>query len=56
MNFGETYLKAIDAAIAGATINIPSNEETTIALPSAPEGITYKWESASTTLNNLNNY
>ncbi len=47
MNFGESMAK-VDAAIAGVTVNIPSNEETTIALPIAPNGVTFKWESAST--------
>ncbi len=47
MNFGETYLKEVDAAIASVDLTIPSNEETTFALPTAPSGITYKWESNS---------
>ncbi len=48
MNFGETYLAEVDAAMAAATIEIPSNEEVTFNLPTAPDGLAYKWESAST--------
>lgn len=48
MNFADTYLSKVDAAIAAATVTIPSNEETTFALQQAPEGVTFKWESAST--------
>lgn len=47
MNFAKE-LEKVDAAIEGATVNIPSNEETTVALPQAPAGISFKWESVST--------
>lgn len=46
MNFSEN-LKNVDAAIAGATVVIPENEETTITLPTAPTGVSFKWESSS---------
>lgn len=47
MNFGETYLKEVDAAIAGAAVTVPEGDATEVALPAAPSGIEFKWESAS---------
>lgn len=47
MNFGETYLKNVDAAIASAAVTVPEGEATEVALPAAPDGIEFKWESAS---------
>lgn len=48
MGFGSTYLQKVDAAMNNATVNIPSNDDTTVALPQAPNGISFKWESVST--------
>ncbi|MGM9936270.1 MAG: pectinesterase family protein, partial [Candidatus Ornithomonoglobus sp.] len=47
MNFA-AQLTDVDSAIADTTITIPSNEDTVFDLPQAPEGVTFKWESAST--------
>ena len=47
MNFGEEYLTKVDEAIANADVTVPEGEETTVNLPSAPSGIKFKWQSAS---------
>ncbi len=47
MNFGEEYLTEVDKAIANANVTVPEGEETTVNLPSAPSGIKFKWQSAS---------
>lgn len=47
MSFGETYLKNVDAAIASAAVTVPEGDATEIAFPAAPDGIEFKWESAS---------
>ncbi|MDO5398543.1 MAG: pectinesterase family protein [bacterium] len=46
MNFS-AELAEVDAAIAKANVTIPAGEATTVDLPQAPAGITYKWVSAS---------
>lgn len=46
MNFSAELAK-VDAAIAGADVSVPAGEATSVELPQAPAGITYKWVSAS---------
>ncbi len=46
MNFSAKLTK-VTSAIKSVNLNIPSNEETEVTLPTAPEGVTYKWESNS---------
>ncbi len=46
MNFAP-YLAKVDAAIASASVAVPEGSETVVDLPTAPEGVEYKWESAS---------
>lgn len=46
MNFSAELAK-VDAAIASADVTVPAGEATSVDLPAAPEGITYKWLSAS---------
>lgn len=40
-------LAEVDAAIAGANVTVPAGEAASVDLPAAPEGITFKWVSAS---------
>ncbi len=47
MNFSKNYLEEVDNALSGMTVTIPSGESTEIPLPSAPNGISFKWESNS---------
>ncbi len=46
MNFGEKLAK-VDQALSNASVTVPEGAETVVDLPTAPQGLDYKWESAS---------